>query len=294
MARTSPGSSLVSISRDASSESRGTISVPLLLRVGSRGLVGIGACRTVDGGGVWLSSDDAEESVRAMSGAPCGCGVLSLCVPSSAAFVCEVDSASILPYVEWTAWRWAWNGEQRPQSVADEQGGGCCFVVVVIRLTEEKRVEGGKKKWREGESERNRTAVEVGGSKTNTNRKAGEPETRKKEECLVVRAATQSRKTGSSTLSAACPALGRAGFATLNRIGGTASALLEGAQQAPEQGRLRANDVLWGRSHSDENSADEEAEAEKEQEKRQEETAVDHRRLQLPRETLDKSRTPAS
>lgn len=70
MARTSPGSNLVSIGRDASSESRGTIIVPLLLRFGSRGLVGIGAWITgEDCAG--LSSDKAEdELVRAMPGGP--------------------------------------------------------------------------------------------------------------------------------------------------------------------------------------------------------------------------------
>lgn len=66
MARTSPGSILTSVGSTASTDSRGTIMVPLLFRLGSRGRTGTGA--TMPGVLDWSTEDAEDESERAISG----------------------------------------------------------------------------------------------------------------------------------------------------------------------------------------------------------------------------------
>lgn len=65
MARTSPGSIMTSVGSTASADSRGTMIVPLLFRLGRRGRTGTGA--TIWGLD-WSMDEAEEESERAISG----------------------------------------------------------------------------------------------------------------------------------------------------------------------------------------------------------------------------------
>lgn len=83
IARTSPGSNLVSVGSTASTDSRGTMIVPLLFRLGRRGRTGTGA--TICGIEDSPTEEAEDESERAISGmwrgnSSCwvGCGASSM------------------------------------------------------------------------------------------------------------------------------------------------------------------------------------------------------------------------
>ena len=81
MARTSPGSILTSVGSTASTDSRGTMIVPLLFRLGRRGRTGTGAM--MPGVLDWSTEDAEDESERVISGILGGRTCSCACVPSS-------------------------------------------------------------------------------------------------------------------------------------------------------------------------------------------------------------------